>query len=187
MVGQMRIELLNQTAPEFFRLIQEMLSDQMILSLARLTDPHKMGSNENLSAFILLKLDKKNNWGFADEIAKFLKEAEDISTTIRRRRNKLVVHRDLPTAMSKGAIQDPELNVTLDQVDKALAAIGNALNIVFLKLANTTQSWNLISPHDADELIAYLKFAMIYKEKRDISQDWQKNLEEWQNLKYRDA
>ena len=187
MVSQIRIELLNKTAPEFFRLLQEMFWDQMILRLARLTNPHKRGSDENLSAFILLKLDEENNWGFADEIAKFLKEAKDISVSIRKRRNKLVAHRDLPTAISIGAIQDPELNVTLDQIDKALVAIGRALNVVFLKLTNTTQIWDLISPQDVDELIGYLKFAMIYKEKRDMSQDWQKNSDESRNSKYRDA
>ncbi len=61
MVSQIRLELLNKTAPEFFRLLQEMFWNQMILSLARLTDPRKNGSNENLSAFILLKLDEENN------------------------------------------------------------------------------------------------------------------------------
>jgi len=187
MSGELRIELLNKTAPGFFKLLQEMFWDQMVLRLARLTDPHKKGADINLSAYILLKLAEENNWGFIDEIDQFLKEASNMSISIRRRRSKLVVHRDLPTAFSKGAVHAPDLNVKLGQINKALVAIGQALNLVYGNLTNTMQSWDLIASHDVDVLIHYLKLAVIYKEKIETSPDWQTNPSEWNNSRYRDA
>ena len=108
-----------------------MFWDQMILRLAKLTDPHKKGSDKNLSVYILQQLASENNWGFSNEINMFLDEVKDMSKPIRKYRSKLLVHQDLPIAMSKVAAQAPDLIVTLDQVDKVLTAIGEAINLIY--------------------------------------------------------
>ncbi len=74
-VSELRVSLLNEIAPSFFRLIQDMLWDQMILSLARLTDPYVKGSNRNLSAHVLQKLATENHWSFTGEISNLLKRS----------------------------------------------------------------------------------------------------------------
>lgn len=187
MSGELRLELLNKTAPGFFILLQGMLWDQMIIRLARLTDSYRKGSDENLSMDILSKLAEQNGWSFSDEMKELLKEAKDIVKSVRKRRNKTIAHRDLSTAMSEGAISSPELAVSLDQINKALSILEKAMNLVYENLAQATQTWNLIQSHDVDEVIYYLKRAMIYKDLEDAEQDWLKHPTLWQNSKYRDA
>src|ERR1700690_200804 len=137
-VSELRVSLLNEIAPSFFRLIQDMLWDQMILSLARLTDPYVKGSNRNLSAHVLQKLATENHWSFTGEISNLLKEVDNISKSIFNRRNKLIGHRDLLTALSAGVVQDHALDVTLNQTEKVLDLIGKAINLVYHNLINKT-------------------------------------------------
>ena len=103
----------------------------MILRLAKLTDPYTKGSKKNCSAHILQELATENNWSFVGEIDDLLSEADNLSWSIRNRRNKLLAHRDLPTAMLKGVSKILLLEVTLDQIDKAFDAIGKAINLVY--------------------------------------------------------
>src|SRR6185295_5019430 len=44
-----RIELLNKSAPTFFRIIQDTLWDDILLHICRLTDPPETGKNKNLT------------------------------------------------------------------------------------------------------------------------------------------
>ena len=43
-----RIHLLNQSAPVFFKIVQDSLWENIILHLARLTDPPKSAGKNNL-------------------------------------------------------------------------------------------------------------------------------------------
>jgi hypothetical protein len=49
-----RVELLNQCAPIFFRLCQDLFWDSVILSIGRLTDPQKSAGKDTLSLDQLL-------------------------------------------------------------------------------------------------------------------------------------
>jgi len=44
-----RIELLNNAAPRFFRIVQDVLWDDLILHIARLTDPPQSKGKDNLT------------------------------------------------------------------------------------------------------------------------------------------
>lgn len=44
-----RIELLNHAAPGFFRIVQDTLWEDVLLHIARLTDPPKVASRETLT------------------------------------------------------------------------------------------------------------------------------------------
>jgi len=186
-ISELRVQLLNEIAPSFFRLIQDMLWDQMILNLAKLTDPYKRGSNTNLSAHVLQKLATENHWSFAGEIGDLLKEVDNVSKSIRDRRNKLMGHRDLLTALSAGVVQDHALDVTLDQTEQVLDLIGKAINLVYQNLANKTFLWNFGSDHDVNDLIIHLKNAIIYKDMTEKEKDWMKESELWHNSRYFNA
>ena len=186
-VSELRVSLLNEIAPSFFRLIQDMLWDQMILSLARLTDPYVKGSNRNLSAHVLQKLATENHWSFTGEISNLLKEVDNISKSIFNRRNKLIGHRDLLTALSAGVVQDHALDVTLNQTEKVLDLIGKAINLVYHNLINKTFMWNFGSDRDVNDLIYHLKLAVIYKEITENEKDWMKESELRHSSKYFNA
>src|SRR5208283_1085084 len=83
MANRLRIQLLNEVAPGFFRLIQAMFWEQMVVNLSRLTGSYQSGPNTNLSIQILPVLANENNWGFANEINLKVCEAIRLAKTIR--------------------------------------------------------------------------------------------------------
>ena len=179
-----RIELLNDTAPNFFRDVQRLLWYQTIIGVGRLTDKHKQGSNINLSIGVLPFLAANYQWNFLDELQESVDEAIAISKPIRKWRMKVVAHRDLPTALSN--VENLE-KVHIDQIEESLTAIGSAINIVYSKLIDTSWSWKLVTSHDSEELIHYLKLAKVYQEKIRKSEGYLQADHDWVNSKYRNA
>jgi hypothetical protein len=96
-----RIELLNQAAPSFFRMIQDELWDTTLLGIARITDPPATAGKANLTVQNLPGLigDVKTK-GVVDELVKtLLKETE----FCRDWRNRRIAHRDLNIALAQPA------------------------------------------------------------------------------------
>jgi len=181
--SQKRLDLLNETAPGFFRDIQNMFWDEMTVSVARLFDPHIQRANKNLSLKILLKLAKENQWSFESKLVELIDKAQKKAERVIARRMKLIAHRDLPTAMGDVKLD----NVGIDEIEEAIALAGQALNVVYLNLTDATWSWDLVTGHDAGELVHYLKLAVIYNNLVEKENDWIKADELWRGSEYYDA
>jgi len=184
--GEKRIDLLNETAPGFFRDIQRMFWNEMIISVARLMDPYeqgRQGKHKNLSLQILTKLSKENKWTFEPEISDLINKARKLSEPAIARRMKRVAHRDLPTAM-KNVILD---KVGINEIEEALSLAGQALNVVYLNLTDSSWSWDYVTGHDVGELIHYLKLAVIYNELTEKENNWVKEDKLRRSSKYYEA
>ena len=181
--NQKRTDLLNVTAPRFFRDIQMMFWDEMTVSVARLMDPHIQKANRNLSLNVLLKLAKEYEWDFENELIDLIDKSKKKSMPIIARRMKLTAHRDLPTAM--GEVELDKFGI--EEIEKTLDLVGQVLNLMYLNVTNETWSWNLIADHDADTLVHYLKLGVVYQEMNDMEYDWKKDNELRQNSKYYNA
>ena len=181
--NQSRIDLLNEVAPNFFRDIQRILWDEMIISVAKLADPHTQKRNRNLSLRILSELAKENNWEFGFELDNLINEAIEKAKPIIKRRMKHTAHRDLPTALGQATLE----KVNINEIDEVLILAGKALNLVYQKLSNYMWSWDLVSGHDANELVYYLKLAVISKDLQKEEKDWKKESELWNNSRYFNA
>lgn len=184
--GQKRINLLNDTAPGFFREIQRMFWNEMIISVTRLMDPFEQGGqvkHKNLSLQILPKLARDNGWAFESEIVELIEKARKVSQPAIKQRMKRIAHRDLPTAMKKVTLD----KVGINEIEEALALAGKAINVIYLNLTDSTWSWDLVAGHDAGELIHYLKLAVIYREMIKDEKDWIKEDELWRSSEYYEA
>ncbi|MFC1996969.1 hypothetical protein ACFLXI_05100, partial [Chloroflexota bacterium] len=124
-------------------------------------------------------------WDFVEELTEKVDNALTIAAPIRKLRMKVVAHKDYKVAMLEKISLE---KVEIKQVDEALSAIGEVLNIIYENINGSEWSWNLISHHDADKLIYHLKIASIYTEQNDDSiEGIAKKNREWLNSKYRDA
>ncbi len=182
--SEKRIELLNTVSPHFFAFIQRMLWEQMILGVARLTDPYKQGTNKNLSVEILPHLASEYEWTVLDDLKICIDKALQSSRNIRVWRNKLTIHRDLPTVLSEEAKLE---KIDLGQIDSTLASIAKAINLIYESLDKPELSWQIVTSHDADELIHNLKLAMIYRDLVESERDPWKETEEWTQSHFHDA
>jgi hypothetical protein len=123
-----RIALMNRAAPVFFRTLQDGSWDDLLLHIARLTDPSEMGKFKNLTLQNLpgLITDQK----LKEKIDPLLKKALEQSEFCREWRNKLVAHRDLDTAINGTAGQIS--GGSREQVAALLKTIAEMLNAIEL-------------------------------------------------------
>ncbi len=121
-----RVDLVNTAAPAFFKIVQDLLWEDTLLHICRLTDPAvSAGKKENLTVCRLPLL----------VLAALRPEVEDAVAATRRQcefardwRNRHIVHRDYPLALDEHAT--PLETATMKSVDEALASIARVLNML---------------------------------------------------------
>jgi hypothetical protein len=153
-----RIELLNYVAGFFFRVIHDVLWEDVVLHIARLTDPPQSVGKDNLTLLRLaeavkepaLSLELKNLAGQARATADFARDC----------RNRRLAHRDLALAVDDQAM--PLSGISREKIERALADVGAVLNKI------ESHSWHseiafaqfIPPPGDAESLAHYLQGAV---------------------------
>ena len=121
-----RIELLNKTAPSFFHLVQDSLWENVLLHVARLTDPPTTGKKQNLTIKRLPGLiDHEETRAKVEELV-----GVALSTTgfARDWRNRHIAHSDLDLSISDTATALEF--ASRQKVNEALQALANVLNAI---------------------------------------------------------
>jgi AbiU2 len=126
--GPKRIGILNQAAPQFFRMLQDELWGISLLHIARLTDPTITAGQANLTIRALPDLitDAGLKARVSALVAGALKETE----FCRDWRNRLIAHTDLKLALEQSTkpladASRAQVNAALDAVAKVLNALGS--------------------------------------------------------------
>jgi hypothetical protein len=119
-----RIDLLNRAAPRFARLLQDSLWEDVLLHIARLTDPPKSMGKSNLSIQALAA--HVGDQKVRAEIEERASEAVARSDFCRDLRNRHLAHRDLLVALKRGA--EPLKAGSRSNVREVLQALAETLN-----------------------------------------------------------
>lgn len=93
-----RVELLNQTAGMFFRVIQDVMWHDVLLHIARLTDPPRSVGRNNLTLFALSP--NITDASLADKVEQLANVAKTTSVFARDWRNRRLAHHDLAVALN---------------------------------------------------------------------------------------
>ena len=158
-----RVDLLNESAGTFFRLLQSILLHDTVLAIARLTDRSESFGRENLVLGQLLeKLDSNSH----PELMERLRERLGIITTrceiFRKKRNREVAHSDLMTALKVDA-ESP--GVSRQMVEDALSAIRDYMNEFEMYFSESSTAYEHFSMNsDGEALIWQLKRAADYRD-----------------------
>ncbi|MHB8869432.1 MAG: AbiU2 domain-containing protein [Thermoleophilia bacterium] len=152
-----RIDLLNETAGTFFFVVQGNLWDDVVLGLARLTDPAKSRGgrgSENLSLAALHRFIEDP--ALRRDFEELLERARATSDCVRPWRDKRIAHRDLEVALAGGAGLLPK--VSREHVESALLACGEAMNVIDMSYRRITVGYEYSNPgaRDGDALVYYL-------------------------------
>ena len=118
-----RLDLMNKTAPGFFYVIQDTLSDAILLNLARLTDRPKTAMRETLTIRRLPALVPQSH---RESIERHVTACVSSCEFARDRRNRVLAHRDL--AVATGREVTPVASATLGQIREALNGLVTVLN-----------------------------------------------------------
>ena len=156
--GQERIDLLNRAASNFFYFLHRLLLEDAMLHLCRLSDPPKTklrsGDRENLSVLAIAPM-------ITDPELKAFVRAETVEVRktcefARKWRNRRLAHSDLLNRGKGQGLTLPE--VTSDNIDNALKAIGNLLTLVEDHY-DLPRSILVSDPWGAESLVRYLEKA----------------------------
>lgn len=137
-----RTDLLNQAAPVFFKVVQDTLWENILLHIARLTDPPKSAGKNNLTIQCLPLLVAKE---IGERISEQVTIAKDKTHFCRDWRNRRIAHSDLKLAMGDHA--EPLNPASRAQVKDALESISKVLNIITEYYNNSTIGFDSIIMH----------------------------------------
>jgi hypothetical protein len=159
-----RIALLNRVAGHFFGVIQDTLFEDILLHLARLTDPAKSVGKENLTLKNLPELVKDSR--LSAELKGLVETALKASKSARAWRNRRLAHRDLALALATAS--DPLPGISRDEVEAALLAIRDVLNRLAAHYWNSETAYQhfIASGGEADSLVYYLHKGTQAQERR---------------------
>jgi hypothetical protein len=162
--NQKRIDRLNQSAPTFFRMLQDELFQTNVLHIARLTDPPKSAGKENLTLQNLPNLEPDKN--LSNKLIGLLALAEQKTKFCRDWRNRRFAHHDL--ALVTDAKATPLETVNKEKVKEALQALANVLNALELHYFNGGTSFDAVAAHQgAAKLLFVLGDGVKQQERRE--------------------
>jgi hypothetical protein len=158
------IEVLNQTTPTVFHLIEESLRADMTMAFGRLLDPAEQGSNKNLSLqHLVQELRPHVDEAHFSKLEKQVQEIKAQCSGILKLRMKKYGHNDLRTALQYH--ENPLPSVKRSTVEKALALIGGFMNGLQQHFKEgTTVFTKGITRGTGEQLIGLLKRFLQYRE-----------------------
>jgi hypothetical protein len=158
-----RINLLNQAAGHFFRMVQNELWETTLLHIARLTDPSKsLGRDENSNLTIQNLAELTDDTNTKQKVAKLVKTAVKQAHFCRDWRNRHIAHRDLKLALEQSAV--PLAAASRKQVNEALKAIADAMNALEEHYCQSETRFDLGSIHHGAVSLLYVIDAGLRRE-----------------------
>ncbi len=157
-----RVDLLNEIAATYFRITQDVLLDDIVIRIGRITDKPSTGKSENLSlGQIIRRLDKERYPELIFRLEVRLKDIQTMSDTIRKYRNKKLAHHDVDVALKVESL--PVL--TFGVIKDTLKSIRDFMNECELYFNGSEMAYEAFSMSaDGQALINRLKKVIAYDE-----------------------
>lgn len=151
-----RVDLLNEAAPYFFGVLQETLIENILLHLARLTDPPMSVGRSNLSLRQLPDL--ISDPGLKSNLVNLVDKAVASCAAPRDWRNRHLAHRDLSLAIATSGV--PLAGISPGDISAALTTFREVLNRIeghFWKGSHVGYEYFEGGLGDADTLVRVLQ------------------------------
>jgi len=153
--SEKRIALLNETAAFFFFTIEAVLRENILLHLARLTDPPAQGSFKNLTLQRLPNL--ITDRALAEDLQKLVAEVLDQCKFARDWRNKRIAHSDFSIVTNPGVTSKRLPDVSRQKIEDALASIRQIMNELNEAFNQSSVGFDHFITHSGgDELVCHL-------------------------------
>jgi len=153
-VNKERYVILNDTSPGFFRLIHDVLVDNAVISLSRLTDPSHYDSLARLVK--ALKIQVRHT--FFEDLEEDLRALEFKCKDIREHRHKRVAHKarkGLVPKLEGGPDMLPSL--TRKKIEGAMSEISDFMNKILGYFESSHEVFDPVVTGDADTLVFFLE------------------------------
>ncbi len=161
--SERQIELLNEAAGAAFYLINDVLIDEVQVSLSKLTDPASSRGFDNLSLCQLQeRMEAQGQSQLATDLRVLLDDLQNRCEAFRVRRNKRLAHLDLAVAL--GTATTPLPGVSRQMIEDALAVVRSYMNSIQGHYDDSEFAYtHFISHGDGEALVHYLKAGLRYE------------------------
>lgn len=146
-----RVELLNSTARYFFKVIHDVLLDEILLGIARLVDQPKSAGNRNMTIRVLPKAVDPCISATVCRLTDRAVEASQFCTDLRNRR---IAHRDLAVVL--GEATKPLEQASRAKVSDALASVTAVLNAIGVHYEDSVTYFTALNYPDGAEQLLYI-------------------------------
>ena len=127
--GENVVDLLSDSAPGFFRICHDLLVDDVLLSISRLTDQKQTFGKSNLTLDRLVhSIDTKKHQQLRQDVERLFSDARVKSSFAKDQGNKRIAHSDLSTKLQASLLS----SFTKANIEDALNAIRAVMNAVEL-------------------------------------------------------
>jgi AbiU2 len=157
-----RVDILNDTAPLFFRVIQDSLWEQTLLHIARLTDPPSSAGKPNLT--IRRLADLIDDQLVANEVRRLVERAWQSCEFCRDWRNRRIAHSELALSVEVGI--RPLKPASRDGVNRALQSLTDVLNAVTNHYTQSTTFFEGVNSGSAVNLLYVIHEGLKGREQR---------------------
>jgi AbiU2 len=144
-----RVEMLNKAAPYFFRVVQDSLWEDIVIHIARMTDPAKSMGKPNISVRQLPNLVEGAE--LREQLESLVSIAKVASEFCRGWRNRRIAHRDHDLALGNNA--NPLTPGSREKVKKALQALADILDAVSTHYLESSTMFDMGANHGGGELL----------------------------------
>lgn len=158
---QERVELLNRSGGNFWCAIQDMMFEDVLLGLCRLTDPAKMGQNENLSINTLVELDTSKHKSRLRQRAKLATKKANFARTWRDKR---IAHNDFEQITELANKLAPATGV---KITNTIISIHDVLRWINARHFGGDMGLLDMGDRDAIEVMAVIADGLRYDELRE--------------------
>ncbi len=148
-----RYVTMNDTAPGFFRFIQDMLVDNAVISLGRLTDPK---GHESLSTLVRSAKNQVHH-SLYDDLKKDLSSLIANSQDVLEHRHRRVAHKE--RTGSAPAFEDPPAKLpplTRKLIEGAMSDMASLMNKLLAGFTGDYQVYEPVVTGDAEGLLYFL-------------------------------
>ena len=159
-VSSEAIEVLNSTAPNFFRTVQDTLWESVLLRIARLTDQSNTAKKQNLSFMRLPQY--VADAALLKDLCVSIQELSSAATFARDWRNRRLAHNDLDLSLSRAA--EPLAPASSRHIEDVLASMAKSLNIISLHYQEKTTFWDFFEKPSAGGGTSMLHYLQIGRE-----------------------
>ncbi len=159
--SEARVDLLNRAARDFWGMMQQVLLEDILLHISRLTDPPRSAGKDNLTVQRLVDL----HWANRERLTALVDEAVSASSFARPWRNRSLAHRDLELAT--GIAASPLPPATAEDVGASLSAL-DALFAGALQMEFGTQldPEIVVGGEGAEDLLLVLRGGLVYEDQQ---------------------
>lgn len=156
------VQLLDYAASLFFQIVREVLRDDIILTLCRITDPPastvRGAKKDNLTIEHLISIIPAADSTLKQRLHNLLPIIKARCKKFREHRNRRVGHDDLGTRLKRPNALLPGIGI--DDADAAFKSIADVLNVVELHYDKNKQSYEhgICGSGQGSELIDFIKY-----------------------------